>query len=255
METGWNGGRLGWKKPLPRATFPSSSRGALGPRSRVTPSSNADRLAYWLGGARTPNCRDSQHPDARRDCPVPGRSFRPRRPVVLLTSWARRPIVEANGRGTMGPVGHRESGEGSGKMERSLYERLGGMESIVGVVEDFRDRVAEDARINQKFARTDLSRLRKMLIDQVCEVAGGPCTYTGRNMKDAHAGMKVTNGEFDALVEDLVATLNHFKVGKTEQAEILGVLGPLKSDIVEVDSSQVGTPLPATYQPAPALMR
>jgi len=140
-------------------------------------------------------------------------------------------------------------------MERSLYERLGGMESIVGVVEDFRDRVAEDARINQKFARTDLDRLRKMLIDQVCEVAGGPCIYTGRNMKDAHAGMKVTNGEFDALVEDLVATLNHFKVGKTEQAEILGVLGPLKSDIVEVDSSQVGTPLPATYQPAPALMR
>jgi len=74
-------------------------------------------------------------------------------------------------------------------------------------------------------------------------------------MKDAHAGMKVTNGEFDALVEDLVATLNHFKVGKTEQAEILGVLGPLKSDIVEVNSSQVGTPLPATYQPAPTLMR
>jgi len=140
-------------------------------------------------------------------------------------------------------------------MERSLYERLGGMEPIVAVVEDFRDRVAADARINQKFARTDLARLRKMLIDQVCEVAGGPCTYTGRNMKDAHAGMKVTSGEFDALVEDLVATLNHFKVGKTEQAEILGVLGPLKGDIVEVDSSQVGTPLPATYQPAPALMR
>jgi len=64
-------------------------------------------------------------------------------------------------------------------MERSLYERLGGMEPIVGVVEDFRDRVAADARINQKFARTDLARLRKMLIDQVCEVAGGPCTYAG----------------------------------------------------------------------------
>jgi hemoglobin len=140
-------------------------------------------------------------------------------------------------------------------LEGSLYERLGGMESVAAVVEDFRDRVAEDDRINQKFAKTDLVRLRKMLIDQVCEAAGGPCTYAGRSMKEAHAGMKVTNGEFDALVEDLVATLNHFKVGKTEQAELLGVLGPLKSDIVEVDSSQVGTPLPATYQPAPALMR
>ena len=137
----------------------------------------------------------------------------------------------------------------------SLYERLGGMESIAAVVEDFRDRVAKDDRINRKFAKTDLVRLRRMLIDQVCEAAGGPCRYTGRSMKEAHAGMSVTSGEFDALVQDLVATLNHFKVGKTEQAELLGVLGPLKPDIVEVDSSQVGTPLPKTFQPAPALMR
>jgi len=76
----------------------------------------------------------------------------------------------------------------------SLYERLGGMESITAVVEDFRDRVAKDDRINQKFAKTDLVRLRKMLIDQVCEAAGGPCKYTGRSMKEAHAGMKVTSG-------------------------------------------------------------
>jgi len=137
----------------------------------------------------------------------------------------------------------------------SLYERLGGMEAIAAVVEDFRDRVAKDNRINQKFARTDLARLRKMLIDQVCEAAGGPCTYTGRSMKDAHAGMKVTNGEFDALVQDLVTTMSHFKVAKKEQDEILGVLGPLQGDIVEVDSNQVGTSLPSTYQPAPALVR
>ena len=135
----------------------------------------------------------------------------------------------------------------------SLYERLGGSESITAVVEDFRDRVAKDSRINQKFAKTDLVRLRQMLIDQVCEATGGPCKYTGRTMKEAHAGMKVTSGEFDALVQDLVATFNHFKVGKAEQCEVLGVLGPLKPDIVEVDSNQVGTALPSTYQPAPAL--
>ena len=140
-------------------------------------------------------------------------------------------------------------------MEGSLFKRLGGMDSIAAVVEDFRDRVAKDDRINQKFAKTDLARLRQMLIDQVCEASGGPCKYAGRSMKEAHAGMRVTTGEFDALVQDLVATLNHFKVGKTEQDEILSVLGPLKTDIVEVDSSQVGTPLPRTFQPAPALMR
>src|SRR5438445_13625433 len=140
-------------------------------------------------------------------------------------------------------------------MDDPLYERLGGFDSITAVVEDFRDRVARDDRINQKFARTDLGRLTRMLIDQVCQAAGGPCTYTGRSMKDAHAGMGVTSGEFDALVGDLVATLNQFRVGTTEQGALRGVLSPLKPDIVEVDSSQVGTPLPATYHPAPALMR
>ena len=137
-------------------------------------------------------------------------------------------------------------------MEGSLYERLGGIDAITAVVKDFRDRVARDDRINQKFARTDLGRLTRMLIDQVCQAAGGPCSYSGRSMREAHAGMGVTSGEFDALVADLVATLNEFKVGNTEQGELLAVLGPLKPDIVEVDSSQVGTPLPPTYQAAPA---
>jgi hemoglobin len=140
-------------------------------------------------------------------------------------------------------------------MAGSLYERLGGIDSITAVVEHFRDRVAGDARINLKFDRTDLRRLTKMLIDQVCEATGGRCIYTGRSMKEAHAGMKVTTGEFNALVDDLVASLNHFKVGKIEQDELLGVLGPLKPEIVEVDSDQVGTPLPPAYQPAPALMK
>ena len=139
-------------------------------------------------------------------------------------------------------------------MEGSLYERLGGIDAITAVVKDFRDRVARDHRINQKFARTDLGRLTRMLIDQVCQAAGGPCSYSGRSMREAHAGMGVTSGEFDALVADLVATLNEFKVGNTEQGELLAVLGPLKPDIVEVDSSQVGTPLPPTYQAAPALV-
>lgn len=135
----------------------------------------------------------------------------------------------------------------------SLYDRLGGVNSITAVVENFRDRVAGDDRINQKFAKTDLVRLRKMLIDQVCEAAGGPCRYTGRSMKEAHAGMGVTSGEFDALVQDLVATLNQFSVGKKEQDDVLAVLGPLEADIVEVDSSEVGTPLPKNFHAAPAI--
>ncbi len=138
-------------------------------------------------------------------------------------------------------------------MGPTLYERLGGIDAITGVVEDFRDRVAGDDRINLKFARTDLKRLTKMLIDQVCEATGGPCRYNGRSMKEAHAGMKVTRGEFDALVADLVATLNQFEVPKAERDELLAILGPLQTEIVEVDSGNVGTPLPDAFQPAPIL--
>jgi hemoglobin len=138
-------------------------------------------------------------------------------------------------------------------MERKLYERLGGIEAITAVVEDFRDRAAADDRINLKFARTDIARLTKMLIDQVCEATGGPCRYGGRGMKEAHAGMNVTKGEFDALVDDLVATLKQLKVPSAEQGELLAILGPLKPDIVEVDSNEVGTPLPDAFRPAQPL--
>src|SRR6266550_5480792 len=98
-------------------------------------------------------------------------------------------------------------------MQSSLYDHLGGKDAIVSVVDDFVARCANDGRINAKFARTDVPRLKTMLVDQVCEAAGGPCTYRGRDMKDTHAGMGVTTGEFEALVGNLVGTLDQFNVG------------------------------------------
>src|SRR5438477_1225378 len=84
--------------------------------------------------------------------------------------------------------------------------RLGGKDAITAVVDDFVAGCANDSRINAKFARSDIARLKSMLVDQVCEATGGPCTYVGRNMKGTHEGMGVTTGEFDALMEDLVST-------------------------------------------------
>jgi hemoglobin len=117
--------------------------------------------------------------------------------------------------------------------DKSLYERLGGKAGITAVVDDFVARVAADNRINGFFAKTDIPRLKSMLVDQICEASGGPCKYTGRDMKTAHRGMGVTNAAFDALVGDLVATLDKFKVGAGEQKELLSVLGPMRADIVE----------------------
>jgi hemoglobin len=117
--------------------------------------------------------------------------------------------------------------------EKSLYERLGGKTAITAVVDDFVGRVAADNRINGKFANANIPRLKSMLVDQICQASGGPCTYTGRDMKSTHAGMGVSSSDFDALVGDLVATLNKFKVPERERNELLGALGPMKGDIVE----------------------
>jgi len=72
-------------------------------------------------------------------------------------------------------------------------------------------------------------------------------------MRTTRDGMVVTAGEFDALVEDLVATLDGFNVPEAEKGELLGVLGPMRADIVEVESDSTGTPLPDTYRNAPPL--
>ena len=138
-------------------------------------------------------------------------------------------------------------------MDRSLYERLGGIEAITAVARAFEDRAAKDDRINQKFARTNLDRLTKEFVDQLCQDTGGPCTYTGLNMRQAHTNMGVTGGEWDAFIEDFVATLNDFNVGKAEQDELLNNLRPMRAEIVEVDSPRVGTPLPPAFTPAPPL--
>lgn len=135
----------------------------------------------------------------------------------------------------------------------TLYERLGGTDAITAVVDDFVGRCAADDRVNGKFARTDIDRLKRMLVDQICQASGGPCSYQGRAMRETHDAMGVTAGEFDALVEDLVATLNQFGVPKPVQDELLGLLGPMRADIVEEESPETGTPLPSAYRNAPPL--
>ena len=121
---------------------------------------------------------------------------------------------------------------------KSLYDRLGDKAAIVAVVDDFVANCAADKRINMFFAATaaDKNRLaafKNTLVDQICEAAGGPCKYKGKDMKSAHAGMGISNADFNALVEDLTKSLNKFKVGKAEQDQLLGVLGPMRSQIVE----------------------
>jgi len=119
--------------------------------------------------------------------------------------------------------------------EPTLYQRLGGREAIKLVVDDFVANMAADPRVNGRFKGLDGARVAKLqtnLADQICDAAGGPCAYLGRDMKTTHTGMGITEAEWNATVEDLVKSLNKFKVGQKEQQELLSALGAMKKDIV-----------------------
>src|ERR1700757_1622051 len=137
--------------------------------------------------------------------------------------------------------------------EKSLYDRLGGGGAITALTESWVARVGGDDRANGKFIRTDIERLMTEVVDQLCEATGGPCTYSGRSMLETHAGMKVTAGEFDVVMQHLGAALDELNFPKTEQDELVALLRPMRDEIVEVESPETGTPLPDSYQAAPPL--
>ena len=117
----------------------------------------------------------------------------------------------------------------------TLYQRLGGREAIKALVDDFVATLAADPRVNERFKGFDGARVAKLqtnLADQICDATGGPCAYLGKDMKTTHTGMKITEAEWNATVEDLVKSLNKLKVGPKEQQELLSALGGMKKDIV-----------------------
>ena len=125
-----------------------------------------------------------------------------------------------------------------GQSKDTLYKSLGGKKAIAAVVDEFVARVAADQRINGFFTQTAsdpkrLAEFKMKLVDQICEASGGPCKYTGKDMKSAHAGMGISGADFNALVEDLVGALDNFHVKESDKNALLGVLGPMKGDIVE----------------------
>jgi hemoglobin len=122
---------------------------------------------------------------------------------------------------------------GSGAGSANLFTSLGGEPAIKAVVKDFvEEEVAKDDRINAFFKNADIPGLEQKLYDQICGAAGGGCTYTGKDMKTAHAGMNIKEADFNALVEDLVKSLDKFHVKDADKQALLGVLGPMKGDIV-----------------------
>ncbi|HEV7491087.1 MAG TPA: group 1 truncated hemoglobin [Rhodanobacteraceae bacterium] len=114
----------------------------------------------------------------------------------------------------------------------ALYRALGGEAGISKVVDAALAEIHGDLRINIFFEKTDMADLRRLLIEQICAATGGPCTYSGRSMEEAHSGLNLTNADFDAFVDDLVRAMTSQKVPADLQKQLLDLLGPMRPQVV-----------------------
>ena len=119
----------------------------------------------------------------------------------------------------------------SGQADASLYQQLGEREGIADVVEDLLYLIVEDDRINQQFKGMDVAQFHHNLTDQLCELSGGPCSYTGREMRELHSDMAITDTQFNALAENLILAMEQNDIPTGAQNRLIKRLLPLYPDI------------------------
>lgn len=120
--------------------------------------------------------------------------------------------------------------------DAELYEALGERPGIRAIVDKTLQNVADDARIVDIFADSDINRLRTKLVEQICDISGGPCEYTGDSMKRSHEGLGIDAAEFNAFVEDLRTAMVDLRVPEPAQNRLLARLAPMREDILENDN-------------------
>src|SRR5438105_12147839 len=149
--------------------------------------------------------------------------------VRELTRWARGVMIVAVVLGVYGCASMESA------PPNTLYKRLGGRDGIAIVVGDFVGNMAADSRVNARFKDmkpAEIEKFKSYLADQICDAAGGPCSYVGKDMKEAHKGMKITEAEWNATVENLGKALDKNNVNEKDKTALVGLLAPMKGDIV-----------------------
>ena len=121
----------------------------------------------------------------------------------------------------------------------TLYTKLGGVNAIAAVVDDFVDRIQYNRVLNANphmaagYARIGLPGLKYLVTEMICWAAGGPQQYRGRTMQESHTHLKITEAEWDEFVADFIASLDKFNVPKPQQKALLDVVATTKADIVQ----------------------
>ena len=120
--------------------------------------------------------------------------------------------------------------------EQTLYRRLGGYDVVAAVIDEFLSRFRSDLRLARFGGGRSLDsrqRTRQLIVEQICSLAGGPCVYIGRDMKTAHAGLGITEAEWQATLQHASAALEKYGVALREKEEFLAIFQGYKDDIVE----------------------
>jgi hemoglobin len=120
---------------------------------------------------------------------------------------------------------------------KSLYQRIGGYDTIANVVDDFLKQLQADpafARFGQGRGQNSLVRGRQLIVDQICHLSGGPCVYIGREMKQTHTGLAITDAEWESAGKKMGLALSKFGVTEPDAKEFAAMIEKLRTDIVEV---------------------
>ena len=118
----------------------------------------------------------------------------------------------------------------------SLYRRLGGYDQMAAVIDEFLSRFGSDpglARFGGGRSLHSRQRTRQLIVEQICALAGGPCVYTGRDMRTSHAGLGISEAEWQATLQHASAALEGRGLAPTEKAEFLAIFQQYKNDTVE----------------------
>jgi len=118
---------------------------------------------------------------------------------------------------------------------KSLFDRLGGKDGIDKLVESLVQNVTADGKLKKSFSKVKgekLDNFKKSLSEQICEIAGGPCKYQGKDMKSAHEGISINDSQWDAFVQDFSAAMDENKIEENEKNELMALFAPLRADIV-----------------------
>ncbi|MFN3709756.1 MAG: group I truncated hemoglobin [Alishewanella aestuarii] len=113
----------------------------------------------------------------------------------------------------------------------SLYQQLGGEQGIAAITDGLLREIEQDQRIVHHFVDTDIARFRRLLTEQLCNISGGPCQYTGGTMQQSHTGFNITQADYDALVENLINVMQQQNISISAQNQLLALLAPMYKDI------------------------